>query len=136
MGSRLPPLREPCQRRLKMPTQPAPKPIDHVTILWMATEHIVAMLIAERVKLTKAIEALSGPTKRRGRPPKNPVAAAGYTDPTIPDWVKPAAAKKPARKKRHFSAAQRKAALGRMRARWAEKKAEATPKAARKAKAA
>src|SRR5258706_9068557 len=40
----------------------------------MQTEQIVSMLIAERDRLSKAIEALQGPTKRRGRPPKNPVA--------------------------------------------------------------
>jgi hypothetical protein len=100
----------------------------------MATEHIVALLIAERDKLTKAIEALSGPTKRFGRPPKNPVAvAADYGDPTMPDWVKPkpASAKKPAKKKRHFSDAQRKAAGDRMRARWAGKR-QAEAKMARK----
>jgi hypothetical protein len=90
----------------------------------MPTDRIVALLIAERDKLTKAIEALSGPTKRRGRPPKNPVAAVD--DPTMPDWVKPAS-KKPARKKtRTWSAAQKKAAAERMKARWAaKKKAEA-----------
>src|SRR5580700_939217 len=90
----------------------------------MPTDRIVSLLIAERDKLTRAIEALSGPTKRRGRPPKNPSAAttAAYSDPTMPEWVKPASATKPARKKRHFSAAQRKAAGDRMRARWAAKR--------------
>ena len=89
----------------------------------MATEHIVALLIAERDKLTKAIEALSGPAKRRGRPPKNPVAIAAADDPTMPEWVKPASAKKPAKKKaRTWSAAQKKAAAERMKARWAAKK--------------
>lgn len=36
----------------------------------MQTEQIVALLIAERDRLSKAIEALQGPIKRRGRPPK------------------------------------------------------------------
>jgi hypothetical protein len=89
-----------------------PQPISvvarHVTILWMPTEQLVALLIVERDKLTRAIEALQGPTKRRGRPPKNPLAAAT-----------PAPPKK---RGRTFSAAQRKAAAERMRLRWAAKK--------------
>jgi hypothetical protein len=101
----------------------------------MSTDHILALLLAERDKLNRAIDALQGPTKRRGRPPKNPVAAtADYSDPAMPDWVKPASAKKPARKKRKFSAAQRKAAGERMRQMWAKKKAAAQPKAAKKTK--
>jgi len=40
----------------------------------MSTELIIAQLIAERDKLNRAIEALNGPMKRRGRPPKNTVA--------------------------------------------------------------
>jgi hypothetical protein len=96
-------------------------------------------LIAERDKLTKVIEALSGPTKRRGRPPKNPVAAtADYNDPTMPEWVKPASARRQAKKKaRTWSAAQKAAAAERMKARWAVKKkaeAKSKPKAARKSK--
>jgi hypothetical protein len=39
----------------------------------MDTQQIVALLIAERDRLNRAIEVLQGPTKRRGRPPKNPV---------------------------------------------------------------
>ena len=34
-------------------------------------ENVVALLIAERDRLNNAIEALQGPVKRRGRPPKN-----------------------------------------------------------------
>jgi hypothetical protein len=33
----------------------------------MPTEHILALLIAERDKLNRAIEALQGPAERRGR---------------------------------------------------------------------
>lgn len=99
----------------------------------MPTDHILTLLIAERDKLNKAIEALSGPTKRRGRPPKN-TAATDYSDPTMPEWVKPAAAKKPARKKaRTWTAAQKRAAAERMKARWAVKNKGAA-KATRKAK--
>ena len=34
----------------------------------MPTEHILALLIAERDKLNRAIEALQGSVRRRGRP--------------------------------------------------------------------
>jgi hypothetical protein len=86
-----------------------------VTILSMLTEQIVALLIAERDKLNRAIEALQGPAKRRGRPPRNPLAA-----------TEAAAAARPKKKSRSFTAAQRKAASERMRQRWAaKKKAEA-----------
>jgi hypothetical protein len=75
----------------------------------MLTDHIIALLIAERDKLNRAIEALGGTIKkRRGRPPKNPIAA-----------VVSAA---PKRKKRKFTAAQRKAQAARMKAYWAAKR--------------
>jgi hypothetical protein len=86
----------------------------------------IELLIAERDKLNKAIDALSGPRKRNGRPPKNSVAA-----------VTPTAAAAPKKKRRKFSAAQREAAAERMRQRWAlKKKAETkvTKKAVSKAK--
>ncbi len=86
----------------------------------MPTDHIVALLIAERDKLSRAIEALQGPTKRRGRPPKNPLANA-------PSWVtskNPLKNAKPAkvRRKRIFTAAQRKAFGLRMKKYWAAKR--------------
>jgi hypothetical protein len=79
----------------------------------MVTQHVVALLIAERDKLNRAIEALSGPLKRRGRPPKNPLASI-------------AAAPAPAKKKgrRTFTAAQRKAQAAKMKAYWAKRKRE------------
>jgi hypothetical protein len=87
----------------------------------MPTDHILALLIEERDKLSRAIEALQGPTKRRGRPPKNPPVSA------------PADVAQPAKKKRRrFTAAQREAASERMRQRWAAKK-KAAPKATKKA---
>jgi hypothetical protein len=73
----------------------------------MPTEHIIALLVAERDKLNRAIEALQG-AKRRGRPPKNPLALATSTA--------------PARKARTFSAAQRKQQAARMKAYWAAKR--------------
>src|ERR1700723_3513100 len=94
----------------------------------MPTEYILALLIAERDKLNSAIEALQGPTKRRGRPPKNSLAAAL----TAPEPVQPAK-----KKHRKFTAAQRKQQAERMKAYWAAKKKAAAKhqsKAANKAK--
>lgn len=83
----------------------------------MPTDQIVALLIAERDKLNAAIALLQGGVKRRGRPPKNP---------TPPAWVTgngaAAPVDAPAKKKRNFSPAQRKAAAERMRQMWAKKK--------------
>jgi hypothetical protein len=78
----------------------------------MPTDHIVALLIAERDKLNSAIAALQGAVKRRGRPPKNAasVTAAVSAAPT---------------KRRGMSAAQRKAQGARMKAYWAKRRKEA-----------
>jgi hypothetical protein len=81
----------------------------------MPTEHIVALLVAERDKLNRAIEALQGPTRRRGRPPKNPMVVS-------PNGSAPAAPKKQGRT---FTPAQRKQQAARMRRYWAGKKKEA-----------
>jgi hypothetical protein len=78
----------------------------------MPTEHILTLLIQERDKLNRAIEALQGSAKRRGRPPKNPLASVA---------TGPASAPLP-RKKRTFSAAQRKQQAERMKKYWASKK--------------
>ena len=74
----------------------------------MPTDHILALLISERDKLNRAIEALQGSATRRGRPAKN----ATTPTPTI------APKKKPKRQ----SAARRKAQAERMKAYWAEKR--------------
>ena len=87
----------------------------HDTLRVMTTDYIVALLIAERDRLNRAIEVLQGPTKRRGRPPKNPLTAA------VSSTTAPAPAV-PAQKKRTFSAAQRKQQAERMRKYWATKK--------------
>ena len=92
----------------------------------MTTDHIVALLIAERDRLSRAIEVLQGPTKRRGRPPKNPLT------PVTAEAPAPAAA--PAVKKRTFTAAQRKQQAERMKQYWAAKKAAGKKPAAKKAK--
>jgi len=83
----------------------------------MATEHIVALLVAERDRLTRAIEALQGPAKRRGRPPKA-VSAAVASAPAAP--VAKAAQSAGGRRKR--TAAEKKAASERMKAYWASKR--------------
>ena len=72
----------------------------------MPTEHILALLIQERDRLNRAIEALQGPLKRRGRPPKSVTAPLEEAP----------------RKKRTFSAAQRKKQAERMKAYWAAKR--------------
>jgi len=82
----------------------------------MLTDHILLLLIQERDKLNRAIEALGAPAKRRGRPPKNPLQAAALATSVA------ATAGQPKRKGRTFTAAQRKAAAERMRQRWAAKK--------------
>ena len=77
----------------------------------MPNEHIIALLIAERDKLDRAIEALQGSAKRRGRPSK---AVA-----TLPS------AEAPTPKRKRRSVAQRKAQADRMKAYWATKRKKA-----------
>ena len=74
----------------------------------MPTEHILALLVAERDKLNRAIEALQ-PAKRMGRPPKNPLAAS-------------AAPMKRSAQKSAAQIARDKAASARMKAYWAKRK--------------
>jgi len=76
----------------------------------MATEHIVQLLIQERDRLNRAIEALQGSVKRRGRPPKH---LAAVTAPV---------AEAPKKRKSFSAATRRKMALAQKK-RWAEKKA-------------
>ena len=97
----------------------------------MPTDHIVALLIAERDRLNRAIEALQGPLKRRGRPPKTALATIFSG---APETAQPAK-----RKPRTFTAAQRKQQAERMKAFWAAKKKAAVKpqsKAANKPKKA
>lgn len=75
----------------------------------MPTDHILALLIAERDKLNRAIETLSGPIRRRGRPPKS--LATLSTDGAAPTP-----------KRRPRTAAQRKAQAARMKLYWAARK--------------
>jgi hypothetical protein len=74
----------------------------------MPTEHILSLLISERDKLNRAIEALGTPVKRRGRPAK--------TAQTV------AVAAPVARKRKPMSAAQKKALSVKMKAAWARRK--------------
>ena len=80
----------------------------------MPTDQIVALLVAERDRLNKAIEALQGPARRRGRPPKNPVAIAS-----------PVPEKKRGPKR---TAAQNKAHSERMKKYWAARRKQGKAK--------
>ena len=75
----------------------------------MNTEQILAVLVLERDKLNRAIEALGAPVKRRGRP-KNPLAEISAT-PTAT-----------AAKRNGMSAARRKAQSEKMKAYWAKRR--------------
>ena len=77
----------------------------------METEHIVALLIAERDRLSRAIDALQGGAKRRGRPP------GASTKPLITSTPASVAVPKPV--KRKMSAAGRRAIAEGVRRRWA-----------------
>ena len=72
------------------------------------TNDILPLLIAERDRLNRAIEALQGTVKRRGRPPKNPLAALAPTAPAPP--------------RKGMSAAARKALSERMKKYWAKRR--------------
>lgn len=91
-----------------------------VTILKMPIQHILALLIEERDRLSSAIAALQGPAPRRGRLAKTSLAVS----------ESPVATPKPARRRRKFSAAQKKKQAERMKAYWAAKKAQAGTKPA------
>jgi hypothetical protein len=78
----------------------------------MPTEHIVALLIQERDKLNRAIEALQGTVKRRGRPPKSSAPEHDGPFPMTPQ-------------KRAWTPEQKAAAAARMKKRWAAKKKSA-----------
>jgi hypothetical protein len=93
----------------------------------MPTEHILSLLISERDKLNRAIEALGEPVRRRGRPATSatPVASVTIVEPP---------------KRRAFTPAQRRKQAARMKAFWAAKRkaagktAKAAPASAAKRK--
>ena len=76
----------------------------------MPNDSILALLLNERDKLNRAIEALQGPTKRAGRPSQP-------SQQTVADNA-------PKRKRKPLTAAQRKAHSKRMKAIWAARRAE------------
>ena len=82
-------------------------------LVTMATEHIISLLIAERDKLNKAIEALGGATKPVSGPTKTSVAVAPTPAP---------APAKAVRKRKPLTSAQKKAHSERMKAFWAARR--------------
>jgi hypothetical protein len=76
----------------------------------MATEHILSLLIAERQKLSKAIEALRGASAPNGVTTHKAVVAPVAAPPAK------------ARKRKPLTAAQKKAHSERMSAFWAAKR--------------
>jgi hypothetical protein len=81
----------------------------------MPIPDILALLIEERDKLNRAINALQGPVPRRGRPAKNASVVAAVPAPAT-------------NHRRGMSAAARKAVSARMKAYWATKRRNAGKK--------
>jgi len=82
----------------------------------MATDHILAMLISERDKLSGAIEALQGPTTTA----KVPGPGRKTVPPSVEQNTKPASSVGPtAPAKRKLSAAGRRAIIVATKKRWA-----------------
>jgi len=75
----------------------------------MTTEHILTLLISERDKLNRAIEALGAPVRRRGR-------QANAAKSAVPAVAAPAPVRP---RKRRLSAAGRKAIVQAAKKRWA-----------------
>jgi hypothetical protein len=86
-------------------------------MLQMPTDHILSLLVSERDKLTRAIEALQG-TSRSGRPRKNATPA---TD-SVP------APNHTTRKRPRWTPAMRRAASERAKAAYAERMKKAGKK--------
>jgi hypothetical protein len=83
----------------------------------MSTDHIIALLIEERDKLDLAIEALGGSEERSGQPSTSALAVAA-----VPAVSTPATSAPAKRKRRSFTAAQRKAQAEKMKLHWAAKR--------------
>jgi hypothetical protein len=87
-----------------------------VSLAFMATDHILALLIGERDKLTAAIEALHGPTTTEKAPGPGRKAVL----PSVEQDSKPPASVDPtAPAKRKMSAAGRRAIVAATKKRWA-----------------
>jgi len=84
----------------------------------MEIQQIVSLLVSERDRLSRAIEALGGGAKRRGRPQKNASAAP------IHDIARPASLPRKLKRK-PLTAAQKKAHSERMKAFWAQRRKSA-----------
>ena len=83
----------------------------------MEIDHIVQLLISERDKLSRAIEALGAQAKQPGRPRKKTKARASAAPPSV---VVPAPA--PKGKRKPLTAARRKALCAKMKAYWAKRR--------------
>ena len=93
----------------------------------MSTDQILALLLTERNKLTRAIEALQGP-KRKGRPPGS--GRKAVTPSVEQDSLPPASVDPTAPAKRKMSAAGRRAIIAATKKRWAAVKAAKAASAA------
>jgi hypothetical protein len=83
----------------------------------MSTNQILALLLRERNKIAKAIDALQGPTKRKGRPPGSGRKAV---PPPVEEDSTPRVAVGPTTPvKRKLSAAGRRAIVAATKKRWA-----------------
>lgn len=91
--------------------------ISHATMLQMHLDQILALLVAERDKLNRAIEVLQGPIRRRGRPPKNPAALLTALTSPAPDG-----------RRGGMSSAARKAQSKRMKLYWQKRRKQAAKK--------
>jgi hypothetical protein len=87
----------------------------------MQTEQIVALLVAERDRLNRAIQALQGNAPASKRRARKPVAASSASAPATST---PAAASSPEKSngRKPLSPAQRKAHSERMKAFWAARR--------------
>jgi len=82
------------------------------------TDQIITLLITERDRLDRAIQALQEPVKHRGRPPKSgPMAVIAAAAPAGPG------------RRKGRSAAQRKAQSEKMKAYWAKRRKDAAKNA-------
>jgi hypothetical protein len=92
----------------------------------MAIEQIVALLIQEREKISRAIEALQGSAKRIGRSPRNPFSVTLEVNPNTVKAArglsKQLGTVHAPKKKRHVSAASRRKMALAQKKRWAENK--------------
>lgn len=77
-------------------------------------EQILSLIVTERDKIDRALEALGGAPPRRGRPPKSPVPSP--INALVSALPKPVVSEP--RKRRPFSAATRRRMALAQRARW------------------